>query len=158
MSDPSIRRAQHDDAARLGEIFVASRNAALPFLTETHNADDMKAWIAHVLVPGGSTWVACHHRNILGFMTLAGDVVDHLYLDPVETGRGIGSRLIAFAKTQSPQRLTLFCFAENHAARRFYTAHDFKPIAFRDGSSNEEGAPDIEYQWRSKTCNRARPR
>jgi putative acetyltransferase len=56
--------------------------------------------------------------------------------------------LMARAKAENPGGLRLYCFQVNARARAFYERHGFIVEAQRDGSSNEEGAPDILYVWK----------
>jgi putative acetyltransferase len=72
--------------------------------------------------------------------------VDQLYVDPQWTGRGLGSALIGLAKELRPERLDLWTFQSNIAARRFYERHGFVAIDVTDGE-NEERAPDVHYRW-----------
>lgn len=72
--------------------------------------------------------------------------IDHLYLDPASVGRGIGTGLLKLALQTLPRPIRLYSFAENLGARRFYERHGFVPIAFGDGSENEEGCPDVLYE------------
>ncbi|MEO0774638.1 MAG: GNAT family N-acetyltransferase [Pseudomonadota bacterium] len=148
MGEFAIRPAVDFEGPVLGDIFVAARRVALPFLREPHSPAEMRAWICDVVVPRQTTWVAERGGQIAGFMTLDGEEVEHLYLDPDMTRSGIGSALIAFAKAQSPGRLVLTCFAQNQPARRFYEAHGFHAVSFGDGTGNEESAPDVVYEWR----------
>ncbi|MEL7282497.1 MAG: GNAT family N-acetyltransferase [Pseudomonadota bacterium] len=125
MTKPLIRLAAPKDAKRIGDIFVASRAAALPFLIEAHSPDEMRRWIAQVVLPQGSTWVACEEEKIVGFLTLNDDKIEHLYLTPDHTQQGVGTALMEHAKARSPDHLSLCCLAENHPARRFYETHGF---------------------------------
>ncbi|MEM7731737.1 MAG: GNAT family N-acetyltransferase [Pseudomonadota bacterium] len=120
---------------------------ALPFIKEPHSPKDMIAWISNTVVPRSSTWVICIGDLIAGFMTFDQSRIEHLYLEPAETRQGLGSQLLEFAKS-GRRLLSLYCFAENHAACRFYEYHGFKAVAHGEGSKNEEGAPDILYEWR----------
>jgi GNAT superfamily N-acetyltransferase len=72
--------------------------------------------------------------------------ITHLYLRPARVGRGIGSRLLGHAVGRASPPLRLYCFRQNGAARRFYERHGFVPIAFSDGSGNEERCPDVLYE------------
>jgi uncharacterized glyoxalase superfamily protein PhnB len=74
------------------------------------------------------------------------DWIDHLYVDPDSTGRGVGSQLVAVAKTLRPSGVHLWTFESNTRARRFYERHGFVAVERTDGD-NEEGAPDVRYQW-----------
>lgn len=144
----TITTARPADAAEIGDLYVASRAVALPFLREVHGPAEMRAWLRDALLPRDTSWVAYRGNVLCGLMTLDGEVIDQLYLQPNRRREGIGSALIAHAKAQSPHRLELYCFRENHAARAFYEAHGFAPIAFGDGTKNEEGAPDVLYEWK----------
>lgn len=122
---------------------------AFPFLSEVHRPAQMRIWLRDVLLPRGTTWVARSGDRVVGFMTLDGEDLDQLYLDPLYLRRGIGSALIAHAKARSPNRLELVAFQRNEAARAFYEAHGFVPFRFGDGTHNEEGEADVFYEWRS---------
>ncbi|WP_227269910.1 GNAT family N-acetyltransferase [Roseobacter weihaiensis] len=148
----TIRRARTVDAEEIGDLYVASRAAALAFLEEVHGPAETKAWIRDALLPLGTSWTAYRGDVLCGLMTLNGEHIEQLYLRPDRRREGIGSALMAHAKTQSPHRLELYCFQENHAARAFYEAHGFAPIAFGDGTTNEEGAPDVLYEWTLGRC------
>ena len=78
------------------------------------------------------------------------DWVDHLYVDPARTGRGIGSRLLAVAKHERPHGLRLWTFASNTGAQRFYARHGFVEVRRTDGRDNEERAPDVLYAYRAR--------
>ena len=73
--------------------------------------------------------------------------VDQLYVDPTYAGRGLGAQLLDVAKVHSPEGLHLWAFQSNAGARRFYERHGFDSVAMTDGD-NEEGAPDVQYEWR----------
>ena len=62
--------------------------------------------------------------------------------------RGIGSALLALAKASRPLGFSLFAFQRNTPARLFYERRGFVAVAFSDGSGNEEGEPDVLYEWR----------
>lgn len=76
----TIRPAKAKDALRIGDIFVTSRQVALPFIKEPHSPKDMIAWISNTVVPRSSTWVICIGDLIAGFMTFDQSRIEHLYL------------------------------------------------------------------------------
>jgi len=152
MPDVRIELATCDDAAAVGEIFVAARAVTLPFLTELHTPAAMKVWLRDTVLPRNTTWVARTERRAVGFMTLEGPHIEHLYLEPSYLRQGIGSALVAHAKRSHPAGLELVTFQKNERARAFYEACEFRAVCFRDGRSNEEGEPDIVYEWRSNVA------
>lgn len=66
-------------------------------------------------------------------MVLAGDWLDQLYVDPARTGKGVGSELLAMAKSERPHGLQLWAFESNLGARRFYERHGFVAAERTDG-------------------------
>jgi ribosomal protein S18 acetylase RimI-like enzyme len=99
-------------------------------------------------VPGSETWLAIDpDGSIAGFMTLGPGMLDHLYVRPDRTGRGIGSRLVGLAKSRRPAGLDLYTFQVNAGARRFYERRGFRVVDLDDGGRNEEGQPDVRYRW-----------
>jgi GNAT superfamily N-acetyltransferase len=143
-----IERATAHDAAEIAELYLASRTDALPFLRRVHCDAETRRWIADTLLTTRETWIARSDERIIGVLALQGEDLDQLYLLPGWYRRGIGSLLLAKAKELSPTRLTLFTFQRNVRARAFYEAHGFHIIEMGDGTGNEEGEPDILYEWR----------
>jgi hypothetical protein len=43
--------------------------------------------------------------------------------------------------------MRLYAFQRNTRARGFYERRGFVAVEFGDGSGNEEGEPDVLYQW-----------
>jgi GNAT superfamily N-acetyltransferase len=72
--------------------------------------------------------------------------IDQLYLHPSAVGQGIGTLLLSHAIKELGSPIRLYTFQANTGARRFYERHGFKPIAFSDGSSNEEHCADVLYE------------
>ena len=144
-----MRRATDADAAEVAEIWLAAFAATYDF-PHAHTDDDVRAWIRDELLPGEETWLAVDpDGSIAGFMVLTQDLLDHLYVRPHRSGRGIGSRLVGLAKALRPGGLDLYTFQANTGARRFYERHGFVAIAFDDaGAGNEEHQPDVRYRWR----------
>jgi len=148
MGDVDIRPAREDDAAGIGDVYLASFAATYEF-PRAHSDADTRRWIAEVLLPSREVWVAwAPDALIVAMMALTDEMVDQLYVAPGWTARGIGSRLIGLAKSVRPNGLDLYTFQVNRGARRFYERHGFVEVASSDGSQNEERQPDVRYAWR----------
>lgn len=147
-----IRLATGADAAAVAAISQASREAALPQVRWAHTPAEVALWIADFLIPTHEVWLAEIDATPVGFMALQDDWIDQLYLDPAHWRRGIGSSLIALAKSRAPGRLQLWCFQANGRARFFYEAHGFTPERFTDGADNEEREPDVLYAWQDASA------
>lgn len=145
----TIRRGVADDAAVIADVFLTSRKDAAPRIPRiVHSDADTRAWFASIVLVEQEVWVAEASGAVAAIMVLRGDSLDHLYVRPDCQRQGIGTRLLAHAKRQRPRGLRLYTFEANEPARDFYERHGFKAIAFGDGTGNEEGAPDVLYEWR----------
>jgi GNAT superfamily N-acetyltransferase len=154
MSDIEIVRAAPGDADEIARIFMASRRDALPYLPELHTDEDTHDFFARIVMRDDDVWLAKSGGEILGFVAVKPGWVDHLYLRPGHYRRGIGSLLLAKAKSLQPGGLTLWAFQKNTRARAFYESHGFKPIEFTDGAANEENEPDVRYGWSPSAANK----
>jgi ribosomal protein S18 acetylase RimI-like enzyme len=145
----TIRRGTVDDAAAAANVWLTSRKGAGPLIPRSiHTDDDVRHWFASIVLVEHEVWLAELDGRIVGVMVLRGEFMDQLYVLPDAQRRGVGLRLVAQAK-RARARLRLYTFQTNEPARDFYEKHGFKAIAFGDGTANEEGAPDVLYEWRS---------
>jgi putative acetyltransferase len=141
-----IRRLSLDEMDQAALLHRAAFDERLPWLAGLHTPAEDRAFFRDHVHSGSAVHGALEEGVLLGFLALRDEWIDQLYIAPGQQGRGIGSRLMALAKTASPV-LQLWTFQRNTGARRFYEHHDFVAIEERDGSDNEEGEPDIRYRW-----------
>lgn len=153
-AEPELRAATAADAPRVAEILLASRAAHLPFAPLAHTADEVRAWVAGVLVPAGGVRVAAVAGELRAMAAHAvdngGGWIEQLYVEPGYTGRGLGEALLqrslAELHAAGAHPVRLWCFQANTGARRFYERHGFVAVDFTDGRGNEEGCPDVLYE------------
>ena len=147
-NEVSIQPAVAGDATAVADVYLASFHATYDFpLAHTH--DEVRGWIRETIIGAGGTWVAVDADGaVVAMMVVARDELDQLYVRPDRLGEGIGRRLLARAKEESPTGLSLYTFQVNERARRFYERNAFVAEWFGDGSANEEGQPDVRYVWR----------
>ena len=94
----TIRPARREDAEPIADVHLDARRVAMPWLPVLHSRDDAIGYFAdHVLVRE-EVLVAEVDQQVVGFIALAANHVDHLYIAPAHQGRGIGDRLLARAK------------------------------------------------------------
>lgn len=143
-----IRRATDADAPEVAELYLRSFRTALPTVRLVHTDDQVAGWIAGHMIPTQETWVAeASDGMLVGMLVVADRELDQLYLAPEWQGRGLGSRFVALAKERQPDGLRLYTFQVNTRACRFYERHGFTIVDMNDGSRNEEGEPDVQYEW-----------
>lgn len=146
-----VRPARPDEAGAAAEVWLGSRRAAFPAIpAPAHDDADVRRWFAEELFGGGrEVWVAEDGVALVAVLVLHGTWLEQLYVAPGHTGRGVGSALVGVAKAGRPF-LQLWAFQSNAGARRFYERHGFVAVQTTDGD-NEEGEPDVRYEWREGT-------
>ncbi|OMG73189.1 GNAT family N-acetyltransferase [Burkholderia ubonensis] len=146
----TLRPATSADAGELADLYLRSRSELASYAPLAHTDAAVRDWVADVLVPSGGVTVAVDHGTIVGMAARseADGVVwlDQLYVCPSVKRRGIGTRLLNSVTSRTRLPVQLYTFAMNRAAAAFYERHAFVAIAHRDGSSNEEGCPDVLYR------------
>ncbi|MEA2585307.1 MAG: hypothetical protein QOF33_3392 [Thermomicrobiales bacterium] len=145
-----IRQAEPHDADAIAHVHTTSMREALPYLPELHTAEETRGWVATVVLPNQSVWVAEVEGRIVGVTALHEGTLEQLYILLGYQGRGIGSELLGKAKELNPEGLSLWTFQRNARARAFYEHRGFVAVEFGDGSGNEEGEPDVRYEWKPK--------
>jgi GNAT superfamily N-acetyltransferase len=147
-----LRPATPDDADIVATVFLRSRKELVACAPLVHSDDSVRGFVRGRLIPAGRTTVAVAEPGVVGFLSWRVEAdaswIDQFYLLPEWVGRGIGTRLLERARRELPPPMRLYTFQGNEAARRFYERRGFLPIAFGDGSGNEEKCPDVLYEWR----------
>ena len=148
----TIRVATVVDAGSVADVYLRSRKELVSCAPLVHSDDDVREWIRSRLLPAGRTTIVVADDRVIAFLAFSIEsnvsMIDHLYVLPEWIDRGIGSRLLELAQQELSSPIRLYTFQDNARARRFYERRGFQPIAFGDGSGNEENCPDILYEWR----------
>jgi GNAT superfamily N-acetyltransferase len=146
--DIRIRTATPADAGEIAALFGETRRASLPFLPTLHTPEEDREHFGRRVLPTCAVWVAeGADGEIVGFLALDGERVEHLYVRPGHQRRGVGGALLARAKAASPTGLTLWAFQRNVQGLAFYAKHGFAPERVTDGAENEEREPDALLRW-----------
>lgn len=141
-----LRRAGHADMGAVARLHRHVRKTCLPYLPELHTRQQDLAFFEEHVFPSSTIWLAEDDGKLIGFAVLKQDWLDHLYVDPMWHGRGVGLALLT-AVQEGAAELNLWTFQANAQARRFYERHGFRLIELTDGSGNEERTPDALYRW-----------
>ena len=146
--DLIIRPYQPEDFAPINDLWRRARVSAFPDFQarKGHTAEEDRAYFRTVILSKNTVFVAEANGRAVGFMAIAGDFIDQLYVDPDSQRQGVGAALISSAKALSPSGLHLFTFETNASGRAFYEKHGFR--ATRRGiSPPPESEPHVEYRW-----------
>jgi GNAT superfamily N-acetyltransferase len=145
----AVVEAQAQDAAAIATIHLTARQEAMPYLRLAHTEEETRAYFARVVADKPQAWwVVRDQGDVVAYMLIDGENLNHLYVAPGWQGLGFGSALLAKAKSLSPKRLVLWTFQRNERARAFYESSGFRSIAQTEGN-NEEHEPDVQYEWRA---------
>jgi putative acetyltransferase len=144
-----LRPAGPADSDAIAALFRRSFGG-LTFLPTLHTPEEDRAHFSTV-VREHEVWVAEEDGNLVGFISVAPEMVDHLYVDPTAQRRSIGTALLERAKERRPGGFRLWTFQRNEGARRFYERHGLRAVEFTDGEDNEEREPDVLYEWHGRS-------
>ena len=146
----TVRRGELADANLAAELWLRARRAAVGAIPPpTHTDAEVRSWFSTRVALELELWLAeSEHGELLGILVLDDESIDQLYVDPANTGRGIGRLLLTVAKSERPNGLQLWTFVSNCGAQRFYERHGFIEIRRTNGTDNEEHSPDILYAYR----------
>lgn len=148
MTSIQIRRADPQDADAIAHVHRTSMRTAMPYLPDLHTPEEDRRWVKTILLPNQTVWVAEDAGEIVGMAAMHEGWLNQIYILPEYQGMGVGSALLAKAIEANPAGLTLWAFQRNDRARAFYERRGFVAVEFGDGSGNEEGEPDVRYEWK----------
>jgi ribosomal protein S18 acetylase RimI-like enzyme len=86
--------------------------------------------------------------QLVGFVASSTDSIAQLYVRVGFQRQGIGTRLLAWAKSQSSGSLWLHTFAQNQGARAFYERNGFVAVGY--GFEPVWQLEDVKYRWRAE--------
>jgi len=147
----TIRPYISDDFDTVTRLWRAAREQAFPDFQRAkgHMFEEDCAYFRDVILENDDVWVAEADGCVAGFLAIAGDFVDQLFIHPDFQRRGVGRDLLDHAKSLSPEHLFLYTFQVNINGCAFYEKNGF--VAVRFGvSPAPESEPDVEYHWRGK--------
>ena len=141
MTEPVVRPAVPGDAA----VCAAIHNDwidSTPWMPRVHSPDSLVRFYSEYLLPKTRMFVVGDPPK--AYLSLNDEgLIAALY--SALPGAGLGKALLDHAKSLT-QTLTLWTFAANTGAQKFYEREGFEAIRRTDGD-NEEGLPDILYRW-----------
>lgn len=139
-----IRDATPLDAGKIGAI-LSEFSEHTQWMPQLHSKAEDIHFCDRMI---SKNWVRVYaDPEIKGFIAKNGPDIVSLYVGFAYHRSGIASALIHDARTHA-RDLNLWTFQKNKGARQFYRAMGFHEIATTDGLQNDEGLPDIKFQWK----------
>ena len=132
MEPITIRTFVPADLDAVADLWRRARVQAMPALEARlpHTPDEDRAHLLEAVIPTHRLFVAERAGVVVGFASLRGDALGHLYVAPEAQRRGIGGALLTHVKSLSPERLTLFTHRANRRARAFYEGRGFRATGY----------------------------
>lgn len=134
------------DMGAAAQVHRAAFDRAMPWLVGLHTPDEDHWFYRERVFPTCRVWGHFDGDELSGIIAFRDGWIEQLYVRPAAQGRSIGTELLDIAKAAS-ERLELWTFQRNVAARRFYEARGFRLAEETDGARNEEKEPDARYIW-----------
>jgi putative acetyltransferase len=135
----TIRPFVDEDLSELLDVWYRASLIAHSFLPEEFFERERRE-IAERWLPMAETAVYESDGRVVGFLSLIGNEVGAIFVDPDHQGRGIGRALMDGARALRPM-LELGVFEANSIGRRFYDAYGFEFIGRRVNEAT--GQPEL---------------
>ena len=141
-----IRPYKSDDFAAITSLWRRAREQAFPDFQRRkgHTFEEDQAYFRDVILVNNDVWVAELDGVVIAFLSIAGDFIDQLYVDPNYQRRGLGRALLGHARSLSPEHLWLYTLQINTNGRAFYEKNGFYAVKL-GVSPPPESEPDVEY-------------
>ncbi len=132
-----IRKYQVTDLTKVIDIWYKSSTIAHPFL-ENDFVEKVKKDMREIYIPKAKTWVYEENNELVGFISMLGNEVAGLFVNPNQQTKGIGTQLVDFVAKLNNE-LEVEVFEKNKIGRSFYEKYGFIFIKnYFDKTSNQE--------------------
>lgn len=131
-----IEPCKADDYQALADIWERSVRATHSFLTEKDIMEIRESLISKYF-KAGNLYVIFNEETVAGFIGLCGHNIEMLFVDSNSIGKGLGSKLLEFAKSLGADSVDVN--EQNPRALGFYQSHGFH-IVGRD-EYDSDGRP-----------------
>lgn len=142
-----LRPAFGEDLDGIEQVYAAATNGpGQP--REPRTPEQVRAWL-HTLIDSGGReiWVAVRADEHLGLVMVEGEWLNLLFVHPDRAARGVGAALIDLVKALRPGGFGLRVHQDNERAQGFYRRHGLVELERTDGSSYDDGEPDLQMAW-----------
>jgi|GEM_PF-373618 len=140
----TIREYQDRDLSELLEVWYQASLIAHPFLDEAFLSQEREN-IAKVYLPITETWIYLSEGKVVGFISLIGNEVGAIFVEPAFQKQGIGSALMDCARALR-EELEVDVFKANRGGRRFYERYGF--LLERAYIHEQTGQPMLSFGLR----------
>ena len=131
-----IRKCEQDEFKLLADIWERSVRDSHSFLSEKDIAE-IRSRLIPEYFPSVRLYVAVIEKIVVGFIGIAGNKIEMLFVDPQYQRSGIGTALIRYAVASGADKVDVN--EQNQSALAFYKTFGFHIIS-RD-ATDQDGRP-----------------
>ncbi len=138
-----IRPFQESDMPDVLDIWLNASLISHDFISDEFwkaKVEDMK----NIYLPASETYIFEEEGKVLGFISLYGNSLAAIFVNPKSQGKGIGQELIKEAKTRRDE-LHLSVYAKNTNSVRFYLNCGFQEV--NENIDTHTGEKEILMKW-----------
>ncbi len=140
-----IRPMQASDLDPIMAIWLAANLQAHAFIAPSYWHDHVQE--VRKALPQATVYVVEENGQIQGFMGLIAQYIAGLFVHPQQQSRGIGRRLLQYAKGRN-ETLTLQVYQKNARAVQFYLREQFRIEKRQMEEKNQEW--ELVMSWHKK--------
>ncbi|MDJ0952274.1 MAG: GNAT family N-acetyltransferase [Acidimicrobiia bacterium] len=138
-----IRTYEEKDLEEVLDVWYRASLVAHPFLSAEFLARERQL-IAEEYLPQSETSVYERDGRVVGFVSMVGDEVGGIFVEPRLQRQGIGRALLDHA-FESRSAMELGVFEKNELAQSFYAAYGFEVVGRR--VEEDTGEPELRLRF-----------
>ena len=150
MPAPTIRPARTDEYDEIARVWMDSWVSTGLEDASNYLLANLRARLRREVENGWSLFVADDRRTIAAMLALrlSDGCLGQLFVAPDYQGKGLGERLLAFARECMPNEIWLRCVRENEKAWRWYEREGF--VFEKEEVKPETGFMMKTYRWKKQ--------
>lgn len=121
-----IRERKEEDTETIVEVWYSSFSLAHPFIEDSFK-EKVKKDMRELYIPNAETWIYEENEVLIGFISMLGNEIGGLFVEPDHHSKGIGSLLLKHV-SELHEELEVEVFEKNLIGRAFYDKSGFKQI------------------------------
>ena len=119
-----IRKNKATDIEEVLNVWYAASSLAHPFMKESFMQQERKN-IRNKYIPNTETWVYLEADKLVGFISMIGNEIGAVFIQPDQQDKGIGTQLVNHV-AQFHESLEVEVFKENKIGKPFYDKYGFQ--------------------------------
>ncbi len=141
-----IKNLETKDVETVVELWYKTSIIAHDFIPQSYWAKNKDA-MASIYLPNSETYVAIEDEKIVGFISMAENLLAAIFVDNKIQGKGVGKKLLNFIKKRR-NKIQLQAYKKNTKTVDFYKSQNFKILS--ENKEKETGEYEYLMEWITK--------